>query len=276
MSLPRHEPAFGMSLPSPGAQTKTEALLARWRSFRQKVRNDDLFLIFLAVLAGMLAAAGVIAMRWAVSLLHQILYGVGPQDDALQQAVLAWWRPFVVLGAGGLAYGIIAFLLRRWRKHEALDVIEANALHGGIMSLKDSLIVSGLTVGAVGLGASVGLEAGVTQFGGAVASSIGRRLHAEPGLAAHHGRLRGGGGHRRRLQRAAGRHLLRARAGDRRLCRQRHGAGGRRRHHGDAHRPSRLRRQPDLLHRHPADADEHGLFPVLRFWASPPPASGSR
>jgi len=166
-----------MSLPSPGAQTKTEALLARWRSFRQKVRNDDLFLIFLAVLAGMLAAAGVIAMRWAVSLLHQILYGVGPQDDALQQSVLAWWRPFVVLGAGGLAYGIIAFLLRRWRKHEALDVIEANALHGGIMSLKDSLIVSGLTVGAVGLGASVGLEAGVTQFGGAVASSIGRRLH---------------------------------------------------------------------------------------------------
>jgi len=166
-----------MSLPSPGAQTKTEALLAQWRSFRQKVRNDDLFLISLAVLAGMLAAAGVIAMRWAVSLLHQILYGVGPQDDALQQSVLAWWRPFVVLGAGGLAYGIIAFLLRRWRKHEALDVIEANALHGGIMSLKDSLIVSGLTVGAVGLGASVGLEAGVTQFGGAVASSIGRRLH---------------------------------------------------------------------------------------------------
>ena len=115
-------------------------------------------------------------MRWAVSQLHQILYGVGAGDDALQQAVLVWWRPFVVLGGGGLAYGIIAHLLRRWRKHEALDVIEANALHGGIMSLKDSLVVSGLTVGAVGLGASVGLEAGVTQFGGAVASSIGRRL----------------------------------------------------------------------------------------------------
>jgi chloride channel protein, CIC family len=178
-----------MSLPSTGAQTgpgaetgagaptKAEALLARWRIFRQKVRNDDLFLIFLAVVAGMIAAAGVIAMRWAVSLLHQILYGVGSGDDALQQAVLVWWRPFVVLGGGGLAYGIIAHLLRRWRKREALDVIEANALHGGIMSLKDSLVVSGLTVGAVGLGASVGLEAGVTQFGGAVASSIGRRLN---------------------------------------------------------------------------------------------------
>jgi CIC family chloride channel protein len=166
-----------MSLPSDGAQTKAESLLARWRSFRQKVRNDDLFLIFLAVVSGILAAVGVIAMRRAVSLLHQIFYGVGTGDDALQQAVLAWWLPFVVLGAGGLAYGIIAHLLRRWRKQEALDVIEANALHGGIMSLKDSLIVSGLTVGAVGLGASVGLEAGVTQFGGAAASSIGRRLN---------------------------------------------------------------------------------------------------
>ncbi|HKF62985.1 MAG TPA: chloride channel protein [Dongiaceae bacterium] len=155
----------------------TDAIRARWRVFRQKARNDELFLIVLATLAGILAAIGVIAMREIVSLLHQIFYGVGPGDDALQQGGFAWWRPFAVLGGGGLAYGLIAYLIRRRRKQDPLDVIEANALHGGVLSLRDGFLIAAQTVGSVGLGASVGLEAGVSQLGGAAASWLGRHLH---------------------------------------------------------------------------------------------------
>ena len=53
---------------------RSAALIARWRTLRLKLRNDDLFLVCLAVLAGLMAALGVIVMRELVSLLHQILY----------------------------------------------------------------------------------------------------------------------------------------------------------------------------------------------------------
>src|SRR5262245_36549835 len=156
---------------------RSAAVAARWRSLRLKLRNDDLFLICLAVLAGFIPAGRVIAMRELVSLLHQIFYGVGREEDALQRGTFVWWRAFVVLGLGGLVYGVVAFLIRRVRKQDPIDVIEANALHGGVLSLKDGFLIALQTVGAVGLGASVGLEAGVSQLDGALASWFGQQVH---------------------------------------------------------------------------------------------------
>jgi CIC family chloride channel protein len=151
-------------------------LRARWRAFRQRARTDELFIIFLATICGALAAAGVIALRGVVVLLHHYLYGVPLREHSLTEASLAWWQPLLVLGLGGLVYGVAAQLIRRWRPQDPLDVIEANALHGGIMSMFDGVIIALMTAASVGLGASVGLEAGVTQLGAAMSSQIGQRL----------------------------------------------------------------------------------------------------
>jgi CIC family chloride channel protein len=161
------------SLASRGFDVK--AWWAKWPALRQSARNDELFLILLAVVAGAVAAVGVIALRELVVLFHHYLYGVPAVEHALQGAVLQWWRPVAILGAGGVAYGLVAMLIRRWRPIDPMDVIEANALHGGNLPLWDGLIIAFLTVTAVGLGASVGLEAGVTQLGAAAASWMGRR-----------------------------------------------------------------------------------------------------
>src|SRR6202012_4631468 len=56
-----------------------------------------------------------------------------------------------------------------------------NALHGGHMSLSDSLRLTGLTVLSAGGGASVGLEAAYTQLGAGIASRLGRYLHLRRG-----------------------------------------------------------------------------------------------
>lgn len=152
-----------------------KAWQAKWPALRQTARNDELFLLLLAVVAGAVASVGVIALRELVVLFHHYLYGVPAVEHALQGAVLVWWRPALVLGAGGVVYGLVALLMKRWRPADPLDVIEANALHGGNLPLWDGLIIAFLTVTAVGLGASVGLEAGVTQLGAAAASWMGRR-----------------------------------------------------------------------------------------------------
>src|SRR5579862_6967342 len=121
----------------------------KWPAFRQTARNDELFVILLAVVAGAVSAVGVIALRELVVLFHHYLYGVPAVEHALQGAVLQWWRPMLVLGAGGVAYGLVALLIRRWRPIDPLDVIEANALHGGNLPLWDGLIIAFLTVTAV-------------------------------------------------------------------------------------------------------------------------------
>jgi hypothetical protein len=69
--------------------------------------------------------------------------------------------------------GLSTLALARWRPRRAVDPIEANALYGGRMSMNGSLIVVLQTIMSNGVGASVGLEAGYTQIGSAIASRGG-------------------------------------------------------------------------------------------------------
>ena len=75
---------------------------------------------------------------------------------------------------GGLSLGIMEWSRRRLKISSAVDPIEANALRGGRLSVRDSVVVSGQTMISNGCGASVGLEAGYTQIGSGSASLIGK------------------------------------------------------------------------------------------------------
>jgi CIC family chloride channel protein len=81
----------------------------------------------------------------------------------------------VALPLGGGALAAYSWASQA-RKRRLVDVVEANALHGGRMSLPDSLVISGQTVLSNGFGASVGLEAAYAQVGGAIASVAGSAL----------------------------------------------------------------------------------------------------
>jgi CIC family chloride channel protein len=58
-----------------------------------------------------------------------------------------------------------------------VDPVEANALHGGRMSVRDSLFLAVQSVISNGSGASVGLEAAYAQLGGGLGSALGRSLN---------------------------------------------------------------------------------------------------
>jgi chloride channel protein, CIC family len=73
---------------------------------------------------------------------------------------------------GGLALGVAALFIAARQPAREVDPIEANALHGGRMSLVGSLIVAAQTVWSSGVCASVGLKAGYTHSSG-IASRIG-------------------------------------------------------------------------------------------------------
>jgi len=157
-------------------------LKTRMRLFvRHNIRNSELGMTIVAGVIGAGIALGVAAMGYAVAELHHLFYGVRIDDRLSGIVSIQRWRLLLVPCFGGLVYGLIAYAMWRWRPRDIVDAIEANALHGGHMSLSDSLRLTFLTVLSAGVGASVGLEAAYTQLGAGTASRIGRFLHLRRG-----------------------------------------------------------------------------------------------
>jgi chloride channel protein, CIC family len=146
------------------------------RYARRMVRDSDVGRVVLAVAIAAIIALGVALTREAVRDLHHLLFGVPIEAHLSGAQAIPLWRRLLIPSLGGLVYGLIAAGLWRWRPRDIVDAIEANALHGGRMSLLDSFRLMLLTVLSGGVGASVGLEAAYTQLGSGTASAIGRRF----------------------------------------------------------------------------------------------------
>ena len=140
---------------------------------RAIVRARESSVIVLAVIIGAVAGLVVIAMGEVVGLMHQVFFGLDPGERLSGRASLDPLRAFIAPTFGGLIFGLVTAYITRRRGTE-VDPIEANALHGGRMSMRGSLIVAAQTLWSSGVGASVGLEAGYTQLASGIASAIGR------------------------------------------------------------------------------------------------------
>jgi chloride channel protein, CIC family len=138
------------------------------------VRARESSLVILGAVIGALAGLLVAAMSFAVTLLHTGLFGVPLSERLSAMQSLDPTIAVLVPTCGGLAFGLVLMLLTRWRPAREVDPIEANALHGGRMSLRGSFIVTLQTIWSSGVGASVGLEAGYTQLASGFASWIGQ------------------------------------------------------------------------------------------------------
>ena len=154
----------------------------RWpnRSFevpqrlRVLVRARESSVIVLAALAGALAGLVVAGMGALVGLMHLIFFGLDPGERLSGAYSLNPFAAFLVPCLGGLVFGLASAAIARWRGGSEVDPVEANALHGGRMSMRGSLIVAAQTVWSSGVGASVGLEAGYTQLASGIASKVGQ------------------------------------------------------------------------------------------------------
>jgi chloride channel protein, CIC family len=146
-----------------------------WR-VRALIRARESSLIALAALVGLLGGLVVALMTLCVELLHQVFFQVPRGQRLSAELAINPLLAALIPVAGGLALGIFNEFLKRWRPEGEIDPIEANALHGGRMSFLGSVIVGAQTVWSTGVGASVGLEAGYTQFASGIASRIGAAL----------------------------------------------------------------------------------------------------
>ncbi|KQS49620.1 chloride channel protein [Sphingomonas sp. Leaf198] len=144
-------------------------VLLKW--VRRRVRASEVAFIVLATVVG--AGAGLFSvLQGAIArTMQRVLFDL-PIGARLSAAPALPLTALLVLPIGGAILAVFSWATRA-RTRRMVDAVEANALHGGRMSVRDSLIISGQTILSNGFGASVGLEAAYAQLGGAVASVVG-------------------------------------------------------------------------------------------------------
>ena len=142
-------------------------------SFRRVFRSSEAALIVMAVGVGLVAGLLMIGQHVIAHWLQALIYGVS--GNSLSAAVSIDPLRLAALPVAGLVLGFASrAAFRRWRA--PIDVVEANALHGGAIPFRDTAVVCAQTVFSNGVGASIGLEAAYAQAGGGFASVVGRWL----------------------------------------------------------------------------------------------------
>ena len=162
-------PASGLPLRTP-LPSRARGLLAQLRAL---VRSSEALLVVFSGIVGVVAGVFVTLMSYLAQTAHVLLFHI--DFDQRLSAAAKIHLPAALLAplGGGLLLGATE-VWRRWRgARTPVDPVEANALRGGRMSFRDSILVSLQTVISNGCGASVGLEAGYTQIGAGLASRIG-------------------------------------------------------------------------------------------------------
>lgn len=138
---------------------------------RRKLRASEAMFVILAAAAGLAAGLLTLAQQAVAHAIQRLFYGVSINRLSALGSIHHPWK-LVALPIGGL----LMVLLVRWldRRRAPIDVVEANALHGGRIPFSDNLVIAAQTLLSNGVGASVGLEAAYAQMGGGFASQLGQ------------------------------------------------------------------------------------------------------
>lgn len=136
--------------------------------------KEQVVLMVLGVLVGVLGGYGAVAFRWLIDFLRSWSYG---SSDNLLEVVagLPWWYLILVPAAGGLIVGpIIYFFAREAKGHGVPEVMEAVTLKGGLIRKRVVVIKSLASAISIAVGGSVGREGPIVQIGSAIGSSVGQ------------------------------------------------------------------------------------------------------
>ena len=141
---------------------------------RRHLRESEAAFILLATIAGLAAGLLTNVQAFLAHSMQRLFYGVTINRLSALGSIHHPWK-LLALPLGGLLLVALARALRQ-RTRAPIDVVEANALHGGRIPFTDNLVIAAQTVISNGAGASVGLEAAYAQMGGGVASTLGQWL----------------------------------------------------------------------------------------------------
>jgi CIC family chloride channel protein len=146
----------------------------RWFRMQGRLRSNEPTQILMCAATGALIGALVSGLHRLVDLGHELAFNLTGGRSLSTGIGIDMERVLYVPVAGGLLLGLSAVVMRYFRAREIVDPIEANALHGGRMSLRESSRLVFDTFISNVSGVAVGMEAGYSQLGASVLSKVGQ------------------------------------------------------------------------------------------------------
>jgi len=147
-------------------------------ALRNFVRSRETGVVAVAIVIGLISGVLVAAISQLSNVAHALLFDIPFDAHLSATGVISWQRTLLIPTLGGVVLAVIAAVFAGRLKGQFADAIEANALYGGRVAMRGSLLISIQTLLSNGFGGSVGLEAGYTQICAAFSSQIGKRLAA--------------------------------------------------------------------------------------------------
>jgi CIC family chloride channel protein len=146
-----------------------------------RLRSNEPTQILVCAAFGALIGVFTTGLHRLVDLSHRLIFDISGEHSLSSGIGVDMHRVMIVPAVGGLLLGLSVMVMRRVRPTDVVDPIEANALHGGRMSMTDSLRLLIATVWSNMSGVSVGMEAGYSQLGAAILAKVGQyfRLRRE-------------------------------------------------------------------------------------------------
>ena len=170
-----------LSVPNRGRRflrrAKRRGIVA-WARGGQSLRNPHLRLFFYAILIGLAGGAAAVLFRQAIDLVQWAFLSDRGENLLLFISEVPWWRILLAPALGGLLIGLATyFFLPDRRPQSVAHVIEAAALQGGRLSLKQGVKFALVNAASVGVGGSVGREGPVVHLGASIGAWVAKRLH---------------------------------------------------------------------------------------------------
>ncbi len=139
---------------------------------RRLAREQHLRLLLMAVIVGVVAGLGAVAVRELISLAERVFWGPGP--DILESAAAApWWRIVLMPALGGMLVGpLVWFFARDASGHGVPEVVESLLMRGGRIRGRVALVKGVAASLTLGSGGSAGREGPMIQVGASLGSVI--------------------------------------------------------------------------------------------------------
>jgi len=160
------------------------ALNALPKAWHRIARHDQVVLSILAVVVGVVVAYAAILFRLAIAGVQFAGFGFADESVHQKAALLPWWQILLVPTVGGLCVGLfLKYVMPGGRPQGVAHVIEASALRGGRMSLKDGIGAAIVSAFSLGVGASAGREGPMVHFGASLAATVAGFLKLNQNLS---------------------------------------------------------------------------------------------
>ncbi len=146
----------------------------RWFRMQGRLRSHEPTQIVVCAAMGALIGALIAGLHKLVDWGHVLAFNITGEHSLSAGIGIDMQRVLYVPVIGGLLLGLSAVVMRYLGAREIVDPIEANALHGGRMSMRESLRLVVDTFISNVSGVAVGMEAGYSQLGASVLSKVGQ------------------------------------------------------------------------------------------------------